>query len=158
MEFLPDSMDAESTELFLHADYKSYDASKSSGIPPSQAEAVTPKKFSAKKASFLQRMFDPKKFKSHQTVRSLVPTWPAPQYSAEEADAAYFNPCVTSQVPTLWIARDEMGISRKEVADSSEVVPITDEFAFFNEKNKVVWDPEGTSLVEMPIYEKRIDY
>lgn len=158
MEFLPDSMDSETTDLFSHADYKSYDASKSSGIPPSQAEAVTPKKFSVKKASFLQKLFDPKKFKSHQTVRNLVPTWPAPQYSEEEQEMAYFNPAVTSQVPTLWIARDEMGISRKEVADSSEVIPITDEYAFFNEKNKIVWDPEGTNVVEMPIYEKRVDY
>lgn len=50
-----------------------------------------------------------------------------------------------------------MGISAKEVKDSSAVVSITDEFAHFNEKNKVVWE-EYDHLENMPIWEKRVDY
>lgn len=42
-------------------------------------------------------------------------------------------------MPQLWIVRDEMGISRQEVKDSSEVCHITDDYAIFNEKNKVIW-------------------
>jgi hypothetical protein len=155
--YLPDSLDGESVDMFSHADYKSYDAAKAS-VPPSQADPITPKKFSAKKAGFLARLFDPKKFKSHQTARGLVPNWPAPQYLDEEQETAYFNPAITSPVPRLWIVRDKMRISRKEVADSSEVIPITDDFATFNEKGKVVWDYEGATLQDMPIYQKRVDY
>lgn len=155
--YVPDNLDGDSVDMFSHADAKSYDAAKA-GVPPSQAEPMAPKKFSAKKAGFLARMFDPKKFKSHQTVRSLVPDWPAPQYLEEEQETAYFNPAVTSPVPKLWIARDQMGISRKEVQDSSEVIPISDEFASYNEKGKIVWDSEGVTLQHMPIYQKRIDY
>ncbi|KAE8448898.1 hypothetical protein EG329_008694 [Mollisiaceae sp. DMI_Dod_QoI] len=158
MEFLPDSMDGETSDLFSRADSKSYDAAKSNGLPPSQAQPVTAKKFSAKKASFFAKVFDPKKFKSHQTSRSLVPNWPAPQYLDEEQEGAYFNPVVTSRVPHLWIPRDEMGISRKEVQDTSEVVPISDDYAILNEKNKVVWDAEGVMLQQMPVYEKRVDW
>jgi hypothetical protein len=46
---------------------------KSDGIPPSEATSSTPKKFSAKKASFFRRIFDPGKFKSHQSVKSFFP-------------------------------------------------------------------------------------
>jgi len=158
MLYLPESLDGESLDLFSHADYKSYDHGKSGGVPPSQIESVAPKGFRSKKAGLLARLFDPKKFKSHQTARSLVPNWPAPQYLDEEADTAYFNPAVTSQVPKLWIARDEMGISKKEIADTSVTLPISDDYATYNEKGKIVWDPEGFTLQEMPIYEKRIDY
>lgn len=139
--YLPDSLDGESRDLFSHADVKSYDSTKSS-VPPSQAEPIIPKKFSAKKAGFLARMFDPKKFKSHQTVRGLVPNWPVPQYLEEEEERAYFNPAITSLVPRLWIARDSMGISQREVRESSQVVPISDEFSSYNEKGKIVWDGE----------------
>lgn len=88
----------------------------------------------------------------------MVPNWPTPQYLEEEQETAYFNPAITSPVPRLWIARDEMGISKKEVQDTSEIIPISDDFATFNPKGKIVWSYEGATLQDMPIYEKRIDY
>jgi len=156
MDYLPDSLDGDAQiAMFTTSDHKSYDAEKSEGIPPSEAKTVEAKKFSAKKASFFSRIFDPRKFKSHQSVRSLVPNYTPPQYEAEDAALAYFDPNVTSPVPQLWIVRDEMGISAREVRESSEVVGISDENARFDEKNKVVWDEEVEAA---PIWEKRIDY
>jgi hypothetical protein len=156
MDYLPDNLDGDGQiAMFTTSDHKSYDLEKSDGIPPSEAKTVEAKKFSAKKASFFSRIFDPRKFKSHQSVRSLVPDYPPPQYEAEDAELAYFNPNITSPVPQLWIVRDEMGISAREVRDSSEVVQISDENARFNEKNKVVWDENPEAA---PIWEKRIDY
>lgn len=156
MDYLPDSLDGDDqAALFTTTDHKSYDSEKA-GVPPSEALAASPGKFSSKKAGFFARIFDPKKFESHQTVRSLVPNWLPPQYEAEDAEFAYYNPAITGRVPQLWIVRDEMGISAREVKDSSEVVPITDELASFNAKNKVVWDSENPE--QAPIYEKRIDY
>ena len=65
-------------------------------------------------------------------------------------------------MPQLWIVRDEMGISRQEVKDTSEVLPITDEYARLSEKNKIVWtqigEDGGLNLQEVPVWEKRVDY
>jgi calcium permeable stress-gated cation channel len=155
-QYLPDSLDGDDqVAMFTTSDHKSYDASKLD-VPPSEAQTIAPKKFHAKKADFFSRIFDPRKFKSHQIVKSLVPNWLPPQYEAEDAELAYFNPAITSPVPQLWVVRDEMGISAREVKDSSEVVPITDDLARFDEKHKVVWDQERPE--NAPIYEKRIDY
>jgi hypothetical protein len=156
MVYLPDDLDGEDrTSMFSKADHKSYDAAKA-GVPPSEAQPVTPKKLSAKKAGLFSRLFDVRKFKSSNGVKSLIPNCTPPQYENEDAEQAYFDPAITSPVPRLWIARDEMGISRTEVKDTSEVVPISDEFAWFNEKGKIVWDEER--ILDIPVWEKRVDY
>lgn len=159
--YLPDSYNGDDQlNMFDTTDHKSYDLSKSEGVPPSEVSVAATKKMTAKKASFFGRVFDPKKFKSHEVVKGLLPNHPAPRYLDEEEDNAYYNPAVTSPVPQLWIVRDEMGISRQEVKDSSQVCHITDEYATFNEKNKVVWTQQEGNVVlaDVPIWEKRVDY
>ena len=154
--YLPDSLEGEAqVSMFSKADQNSYDRARAS-VPPSEAQSATPNKFSAKKASLFGRIFDPKKFKSYQAVRSMVPNFPPPRYEAEEEELAYYDPAITTHVPRLWIVRDEMGISQREVRETSEVVPISDDFARLEEKNKVVWD-QGR-LEDVPIWEKRVDY
>lgn len=156
--YLPDGTEGEDqAALFTTTDHKAYDYA-TAGAPPSEAQSSNPKKFTAKKATLFAKLFNPSKFKSHTAVRSLVPDFPIPRYSEEDEALAYYDPAITSPVPSLWIVRDEMGISQREVRDSSEVVEISDEYAVFNEKNKVVWAMEGARLQDMPIYEKRIDY
>ncbi|KAF1984524.1 DUF221-domain-containing protein [Aulographum hederae CBS 113979] len=78
-----------------------------------------------------------------------------PAYSAEVAKQAYMHPLIAAEKPQLWIVRDDMGISQREVTESSKVVAITDEGAHFNEKNKVVWDTPAT---EAPLWEKILPY
>ncbi|PBP16807.1 DUF221 domain-containing protein [Diplocarpon rosae] len=157
--YLPESIEgSHQVELFTTTDHKSYDHSTADS-PPSEAHTSAPKKFTAKKAALFSRLFDPSKFASHASVHSLVPEFPPPSYTPEEEQRAYYDPALTSEVPRLWIVRDEMGISQREVKDSREVVTITDEFASFNEKGKVVWDFEGQGRLEdVPIWEKRVDY
>ncbi|KAF4621917.1 hypothetical protein G7Y89_g14426 [Cudoniella acicularis] len=103
-QFLPDSLDRDDQlAMFSTTDHKSYDASKAS-LPPSEATpSSTPSKFSSKKSTFLSRLFDSRKFISHQNVMKLVPDYPAPIYEEEEAELAYFNPAVTSEAPVIWI-------------------------------------------------------
>jgi hypothetical protein len=159
--YLPDSFDGDDQlKMFDTTDYKSYDHSKSEGVPPSELCASQTKKLIAKKAWLFGRIFDPKKFKSHDTVKSLVPSQPCPQYLAEEEQDAYYNPAMTSPVPQLWIVRDEMGISKQEVKDSSEVCHITDDYAQFNEKNKVVWTQADGDIVlaDVPVWQRWINY
>lgn len=159
--YLPDSIDGDhQASLFDTTDHKSYDYTKSEGHPPSEARVSGSKKLTAKKALFFQRIFDPKKFKSHESVKALVPDRPLPRYEEVEEEDAYYNPAVTSAIPQLWIVGDEIGVSRQEVKDSSEVVQITDEYARFNEKNKVVWTQTKGDIIlqDVPIWQKRIDY
>lgn len=142
-QYLPDRLKGPHMDsLFSTSDHKSYDASKA-GLPPSEAETVAPKKMAAKKADLFSRIFDP-----------------GPMYEEEDAETVYLDPAVTRQIPRLWIVKDEMGISARECQECREIVPISDAYATFNEKGKVVWDPmdmEG-SLQDMLIWEKRVDY
>jgi hypothetical protein len=158
--YLPDGLEGPHMDsLFSTSDHKSYDASKS-GFPPSEAETVAPKKMTTKKADLFSRIFDPRKFKSFKSVRALVPDYPGPMYEEEDAETAYLDPAITRQVPRLWIVRDEMGISVRECQESREIVLISDAYATFNEKGKVVWDlmEMKGSLQDVPIWEKRVDY
>lgn len=78
---------------------------------------------------------------------------------------AYLNPAIWKPTPKLWIVRDEMGISKKEVAESSKVIEITDSDAWFDEKGKVQTVLSGASdkedinkAVQAPIWEEPIFY
>jgi hypothetical protein len=167
MEYLPETYDGNGDtglNLFSRADIRSYDASKADG-PPTQAASLASKKLAAKKADLLGRLFNPRKFKSHSNVRALVPDYPSPKYEEKDANLAYFHPVVYQECPRLWIVRDEMGISRREVQDSSDVVEMSDEGAVLNEKNKVVWmspEQEGVEgavrLEDVPVWHKRVAY
>ncbi|PVH81758.1 DUF221-domain-containing protein [Cadophora sp. DSE1049] len=155
--YLPKEL-GDQTSLFMTTDHKSYDFKKA-GVPPTEATVSDPKKLTSKKASFFSKIFDPSKFNSHSKVKSLVPDYPPPQYTPEEEAEAYYDPALTSPVPRLWIVRDTMGISQREVKDSSEVVEISDSYAGFNEKGKVVWEYQNQGRLEdVPIWEKRVDY
>ncbi|CZT06742.1 related to A.thaliana hyp1 protein [Rhynchosporium agropyri] len=157
--YLPENFESDQVSLFTTADHKSYDYKKA-GVPPTEAQLGPTSKFGAMKANMFSKLWDPKKFKSHARVQSLVPNYPPPQYTAEEEALAYYDPALTSEVPRLWIVRDDMGISRREVAESRKGgLEMSDEFASFNEKNKVVWEYAKQGRIEdVPIWEKRVDY
>ena len=154
--YLPDSLQPEhQIAMFTTTDTHSYDYT-SAGAPPSEVLPVPPTGFASKKAALFSKIFNPQKFASFHKAQTLVPKFPLPRYEEDEEKHAYFNPLVRSEPPRLWIVRDEMGISAREVRDSSEVVEIGDEGARFNEKGKIVWDEQR--LEEVPVWEKRVDY
>jgi len=64
----------------------------------------------------------------------------------------YCRPCVASPEPVMWIARDDMGISRGEIEATSRILEATDEHAWFDEKGKVVWDRK---VREAPLWEEQ---
>ncbi|EAW14937.1 putative DUF221 domain protein [Aspergillus clavatus NRRL 1] len=77
------------------------------------------------------------------------------QYSEEEERNAYFEPCIRARTPTLWIPRDKWGFSRHEVLETHPSIPITDEGAHLDERNKIVWDKYDPNL---PLWELKILY
>lgn len=60
-----------------------------------------------------------------------------------------------SETPILWIPEDIAGVSKQEVAETSRVIPITDEGSRLDEKNKLVWDTEGA---RPPIWSEKVYY
>jgi hypothetical protein len=136
---------------------------KERGTTNGSAAAVGPPKPS-KIPAFLQKIINPERNSTTNLSASLDQFYHRPQepLPAEVEKRAFFNPAVTSPTPVIWIVRDEMGISEREVRDTKKAVPgleITDEQAVFNEKNKVDWkgQEEGRAR-EAPIYEERILY
>ncbi|GFF53170.1 uncharacterized protein RSN1 [Aspergillus udagawae] len=77
------------------------------------------------------------------------------RYSEEEERNAYFEPCIWARTPTLWIPRDKWGFSHREVLETHPSIPITDEGAHLDEKNKIVWDKYDPSL---PLWELKVLY
>lgn len=78
-------------------------------------------------------------------------------YSELEYDEAYLPPVITSKVQTIWIARDEYGLSRQEVAGCEEFnIPASDAEARLDEKAKVQWNHDRVR--EAPIYEEKVPY
>lgn len=128
--------------------------------PSSSAAPVKPTKI----PSFLAKLINPERNSTPALSAKLDQFYHQPQepLSVEIAKRAYFHPAVISPTPILWIVRDEMGISAREVRDTKKEVPgleITDDQAVFNEKNKVSWVgvDEGKAR-EAPIWEERIVY
>ncbi|KAL4892058.1 DUF221 domain protein [Aspergillus ambiguus] len=77
------------------------------------------------------------------------------RYSEIERQNAYYEPCVTAPMPTLWIPRDKWGFSQQEIMDTPTGIPITDEGAHLDEKNKIVWDKYDPNL---PLWQLKILY
>ncbi|KAL9110168.1 MAG: hypothetical protein Q9227_005228 [Pyrenula ochraceoflavens] len=109
------------------------------------------------KPGMIAKFFRPDKYTDFATMRRLVPLEIELGYNDEIEKNAYYQPSVASQPPLLWIPRDQMGVSRQEVAHTSKVIPITDEGAHFNEKGKIVWDAEGTGG-RPPIWQQNVYY
>ncbi|CAI7590018.1 uncharacterized protein N7487_000033 [Penicillium crustosum] len=87
------------------------------------------------------RWFHPNVYKDYAALRQKVRrNVEAVSYTPEEMRTAYWEPCVASPPPTLWIPRDKWGFSSHEVMETDSIINITDEGAHLNEKNKIVWD------------------
>ncbi|GIZ41550.1 hypothetical protein CKM354_000485000 [Cercospora kikuchii] len=108
-----------------------------------------------KKPNLFVKWLRPDIYTDYKTMRRLVPKEIAIHYDEDTSANAFYNPAISSPTPLLWVPRDNLGVSRQEVADTSKVIPITDEGAFLDEKNKIVWDAEDG---RPPIYEEKIYY
>jgi calcium permeable stress-gated cation channel len=78
-------------------------------------------------------------------------------YTDEEVNKAYLNPALTSKTPKLWLAKDEMGVSKHEIAENEAAgISATDEGAFLDSQNRVRWEQNDFSKV--PIFKTPVKY
>jgi len=150
---LPKSLEAE--EEALITEIESGNGAGSIGEKDGKVStAVAPHK----KPNFFSKFMHPEIYSDYATLRRLVPHDLVDAdnlYTEDVAQNAYYPPSVISPTPLLWIAKDPCGVSAQEVAHTNKVIPITDEGAHFNEKNKVTWDTEGA---RPPIWEEKTYY
>jgi hypothetical protein len=180
-QYLPESYDSTDDGkgpkmLFNQADQDSYNRDHADGIPPT-SNAPRGEQFSGPEPSkkptigsristllkpLTLRLFNPLTHKSHATAKSLVPQAHQPvDYLQETADNAYLNPAITAEAPRLWYVRDDLGISAREVENTRNAVgnnvTVTDEWAHFNEKGKIVWEGEN-EIEKQPLWDGRVYY
>ena len=113
------------------------------------------------KPNILTKFLKPHIYADYATLRRLVPHDVAgfvSNYSPEVERDAYLPPSVKSATPLLWIPRDEMGISRQEIAHTAKVIPITDEGAALDEEGNVYWVAEKEEGARPPIWEEKTCY
>ncbi|KAF2133730.1 DUF221-domain-containing protein [Dothidotthia symphoricarpi CBS 119687] len=127
-----------------------------------QAPNYTPR--ATRIPAFIRKFINPERHSIHQLSTSLDKFYHSPQepLPVEIQKRAYFNPAVTSPTPIIWIARDDMGISAREIRDTKKQVPnlqMTDEQAVFNEKGKVYWHGvDDGQAREAPVFDEKIVY
>jgi len=164
LNYLPKSLEAEEQRLLeiengVASDGQTQDGeagnekSVTTTAAPSKALPPAPHK----KPSILTKFLRPDLYTDYATMRRLVPhDFANITYEPEVERDAYYPPSVKSKPMLLWIPRDPAGVSRQEVADTSKVIPITDEGCHLDEKNRMVWDEEGAMTA--PIYEPKVYY
>jgi hypothetical protein len=155
---LPKSLEAEEESLISAAEALTPDADTKSNEKSTEtaATATVPHK----KPNFITKFLHPHIYSDYATLRRLVPQTRIDvdnMYEENVAENAYHPPSVTSEVPLLWIPRDEAGISRQEVTHSGKIIPITDEGCSLNEKNKLEWDAESATE-RPPLWTPRVYY
>lgn len=110
-----------------------------------------------KKANLLTKFLKPWVYADYYTMQQLLPHHDGFSFGVTEQleQNAYHPPSTTAEPPLLWIPRDRAGVSAQEVAQTSKVIPITDEGCELNEKNKLVWDQDGA---RPPVWEEKVYY
>ncbi|CUM45306.1 uncharacterized protein AC631_00423 [Debaryomyces fabryi] len=85
------------------------------------------------------RFFRPDVFLNYRHVKSLLPA--TFNVEPEEGDDrhAYDSPVIAAPLPSVWIPRDPMGLSTREVEEHSKYINISDENSGFNEKGKIIF-------------------
>lgn len=149
INYLPKSLEAEERRL-LDEDLEAERGEK--GMVANKNIELGPSPHG--KPGILKKFLRPDIYTDYATMRRMVPKMINIRYEPEEEKNAYFNPAVTSEPLLLWIPRDPMGVSRQEVRDTGKVIPVTDEGATLDEKNKIVWDAEEgrPPIWERPVY------
>jgi hypothetical protein len=171
LDYLPKSMDAEERRLLAeehgevngggledgrYADgEKEYPSAHAAGANGANGHRADLGAAPHKKPNMFTKFLRPDKYTDYATMRRLVPKDVEIKYSEGEEDNAYFNPSITNITPTLWVPRDPMGVSRQECAQNGDVIPMTDDGAYLDDKNKIVWDAQDG---RPPIYEEKVYY
>jgi hypothetical protein len=156
INFLPKTLDAEEQRSLLedhntskHVSQNGSDETKGNDSTLHQVDSPAPHP----KPNFITKFLKPHIYNDYATMRRLVPTMlgtdgdMGEEYLEMMTRDAYLPPAVWAEVPQLVIPRDEMGISVQEVRDTRKVIPITDEGATLNEKNKIIVNDDVMSAI-----------
>lgn len=149
IDFLPKSLESEERRLF-----EEEMAEEAGGKEESRYAKTELGSAPHKKPNFLKKFMRPDIYTDYATMRRMVPKEIEIRYEEDDEQGAYFHPSITSSAPLLWIPRDPMGVSRQEIRDTGKVIPITDESAHLDAKNKVIWDAEDgrPPIWQRPVY------
>ena len=165
-EYLPSTLQAEDEDrpLLEAEEGTSQDDNHADGVEPaSRIQKLAKGRMPDKVVNPIAKFFEPHIFASHQALKPLLREDPdteeeeIPQYTEEDVRTAYLNPALTSEVPKLWLVKDEMGISEREVNENDAAgIPSSDAGASLDQNNKIQWEEED--LEDVPIYKKPVPY
>ena len=110
-----------------------------------------------KQGNMFQKFFRPDVYTDYYHLRQMVPRdFATIEYDEKTADDAFYHPSILSEPPLLWIPTDESGVSQNEIRHTPNEIQITDEGAYLNDKNQIVWDTSNATSA--PIYQDKIYY
>lgn len=106
----------------------------------------------------LARFFEPHVFTSHKAMKQWLQDGDfdeddVPEYSDEDIRKAYLHPAYTSQTPVIWLAKDDMGVSKKEIQENEKKeLRSSDEGAWLDKEGNLKWSVDDFERV--PIFKK----
>lgn len=106
----------------------------------------------------LARFFEPHIFANHKAMRQWLQEGDfdeddVPEYSDEDVRKAYLHPAYTSQTPVIWLARDDMGVSKKEIQENEKrELRSSDEGAWIDKEGNLKWSVDD--LEKVPIFKQ----
>ncbi|EMD65682.1 hypothetical protein COCSADRAFT_87066 [Bipolaris sorokiniana ND90Pr] len=107
------------------------------------------------------RFLQPHVFASHTAMKSWVRDGDfddeEPEYSDDDVKKAYLHPAYSSKPPVVWLAKDAIGVSKKEISENENVgLKASDEGAWVTGDGKVKWAVDN--FEEVPIFKKDIKW
>ncbi|KAF2007232.1 DUF221-domain-containing protein [Amniculicola lignicola CBS 123094] len=147
----------EQTPLLASAEEGGADQHTGSHIHRIGAQAHLPSRVVDPIATF----FEPHIYASHKAMLAWLKEGDfddeVPEYEEEKLEKVYANPAFTSQTPVVWLARDGMGVSVKEVQENEKVgLRCEDRGAWVDEKGRVRWSVEDFG--EVPVFREGIKW
>lgn len=123
-------------------------------------EGSNPRELHSGVAGLFFKFFEPQKYVSFETnYKHLLKTSlgePVSALSEEQENKAYLPPAQTSKAPKLWIAKDDLGVSKKEIEALGKDLEVTDEGAWVDPTGKVRFDE--SALRKLPIWKDNVYY
>ncbi|KAH6620354.1 hypothetical protein C7974DRAFT_435734 [Boeremia exigua] len=106
----------------------------------------------------LARFFEPHIFASHKAMQQWLRDGDfdedhIPEYSDDDVRKAYLHPAYSSQTPVIWLAKDDMGVSKKEMQENEKKeLKTSDEGAWIDKEGKLRWSVDDFDKI--PIFKK----
>jgi len=93
----------------------------------------------------------------HPLMRYLPSTIMTDRLAPSAVDnTVYLQPSFKEKPPLLWIPKDKAGVSAEEIKGSADVIRMTDEGAFLDNKNKIRWNRDDA--ISAPLYVAKPQY